>query len=217
MQNKKYCLFDLDGTLTDPASGITRSVRYALQHFGIEVKELSELHRFIGPPLRDSFMEFYGFDEKQTELAVQKYREYYPEKGIFDNRVYEGIPALLKALKEAGKHVILATSKPEIFAKQILCHFGIDSYFDVACGSSLDGTREKKAEVIEYALDQSGIVNRSEAVMIGDRNFDILGAKQTGISSIGVLYGYGTEAELEEAGADAIARDVDVLGRILLN
>ncbi|MBO5197164.1 MAG: HAD family hydrolase [Lachnospiraceae bacterium] len=216
MNHYTTVLFDLDGTLTDPKVGITSSVAYALKSFGIAVEDLDSLRPFIGPPLKESFMVYYGFSDEQASEAVSKYREYFSVTGIFENEVYEGIPELLSALKCAGRRVILATSKPKIYAEQILEHFGLAKYFDYVAGSELDGTRVKKAEVIDYALAQVGIADRSCAVMVGDRLHDILGAKETGLPSIGVLYGYGNRPELETAGADRIAADVAELERLLL-
>lgn len=203
----QFLLFDLDGTLTDPGLGITNSVRYALNKFHIEEPDRTALYRFIGPPLLDSFMEFYGFSREQSDLAVQYYREYFKVKGLYENQVYDGIPALLTALKERGKTLLLATSKPEEYAVEILKHFHLEHYFDFVAGATMDGSRSKKADVIAHALDLGQISRLSSAVMIGDREHDILGAGQMGLDSIGVLYGYGSEAELRAAGATHIAKD----------
>ena len=170
----KYILFDLDGTLTDPKIGITKSVQYALAHYGIKVENIDDLCCFIGPPLKDSFCEFYGFDENKAEKAVAKYRERFATEGIYENEIFPGVKEMLEALKNSEKTVILATSKPAVYANKILEHFGIDKYFDFVSGSELDGTRSEKSEVINYALRECGIKNLSEAVMIGDRNRDIL-------------------------------------------
>lgn len=202
----KYILFDLDGTLTDAADGITNSVKYALKKFGIDETDESKLRKFLGPPLLMSFREIYGFTPEQAEKAVEYYREYFTPHGIFENEVYDGIPELLKCLKEQGKTLIVATSKPEPFAKKIIEHFSLAKYFDMVAGSNMDNTRCKKAQVIEYAIHTLGIKDREQAVMVGDREHDIIGAKQTGIKSIGVLYGYASVGELEKAGADFIAR-----------
>lgn len=207
----RYILFDLDGTLTDPAEGITNSVAYALRRYGIEVEDTSELNCFIGPPLTDSFERFYGFSHEKAVEAVEVYREYYRPTGIFENKVYDGIPELLSRLKAEGKKVIMATSKPEIFANQIAEHFGFDSYFDLVAGSTLDGSRVKKHDVIENAIERFEITDRSECVMIGDRLHDIEGAKASGLCSIGVLWGYGSREELEACGADHICERVDDL------
>ncbi len=202
-------LFDLDGTLTDPGLGITNSVAYALAHWNITVKDRSELYKFIGPPLIDSFEEFYGFSREDAVKALAVYREYFSTKGLFENQVYPGVPALLSELKRQGKTVVLATSKPEKFAIQILEHFKLDGYFDLMAGASMDETRNKKADVIAYAIDKLGNPDRSRIVMIGDREHDIIGAAQNGLDSIGVLYGYGDRAEHLAAGATYIAETVE--------
>ncbi len=215
--DKTYILFDLDGTLTDPGVGITNSVMHALAHFGITVSDRSELYRFIGPPLMDSFMEYYGLTEEQAAEAVKVYRTYFADRGWAENTVYEGIEALLAELTAAGKVLLVATSKPQIFAERILIHFGLDKYFAHICGVALQAPRGySKADVIRDALNRLGAVDLSAAVMVGDRHHDIDGAKAVGISSVGVLYGYGNQAEHEQAGADAIAESVDALKRILL-
>ena len=202
-------LFDLDGTLTDPGIGITNSVAHALAHWNIEVKDRAELYKFIGPPLSDSFMRYYGFSEEDAIHAIAVYREYFSVKGLYENEVYPGIPELLSALKAAGKTVVLATSKPEKFAVEILRHFGLYDYFDIIAGASMDESRNKKADVIAYAISQMKNPDLSRMIMIGDREHDILGAKQIGIDSIGVLYGYGDRAEHEAAGATYIAEKVE--------
>lgn len=208
-------LFDLDGTLTDAAPGITNSVKYALSKFGIDETNDNKLRKFLGPPLISSFMEFYGFSKEKAQKAVEYYREYFVPHGIFENEVYSGIPKLLQKLKADGKTLIIATSKPETFAVQIAEHFEIDSYFDLIAGSNLDNTRSKKAQVIEYALKTLGILDRAHAVMIGDREHDIKGAKKTGLRSIGVLYGYASPGELENAGADFTANSPEELYTII--
>ena len=207
--NFQYILFDLDGTLTDPAIGITNSVMYALKKFGIEVNDRSELFKFIGPPLHESFEKYYGFSKMDAKRAVDYYREYYKDKGIFENKVYDGIEDLLKLLNNKKKTILLASSKPEVFARQILKHFNLANYFTFIAGSELDGTRTAKDEVIAYALKNCKIMDLSKAIMIGDREYDIIGAKKIGIKSLGILYGYGDRNELENAGADYILDTVD--------
>ena len=202
-------LFDLDGTLTDPGIGITNSVAHALAHWNIEVTDRATLYKFIGPPLSDSFMRYYGFSEEDAMHAISVYREYFSVKGLYENEVYPGIPELLRTLKAQGKTVILATSKPEKFAVEILRHFGLYDYFDIIAGASMDESRNKKADVIAYALSQMKDPDISKLIMIGDREHDVLGAKQFGIDSIGVLYGYGDRAEHEKAGATYIAEKVE--------
>ncbi len=215
MKSYEYILFDLDGTLTDPAVGITQSVAYALKKFGIEVDDISSLNHFIGPPLLDSFMEHYGFSEEKARTAIDYYRERFRVKGLYENVVYDGVENMLEAMKKSGREIILATSKPEPFAKEILRHFGLDKYFLFIAGSNFDGTRTAKAEVIEYALESVGVTDKSSAVMIGDRKHDIIGAQITGLDSIGVLFGYGNREELEAAGATYIAETVDDITKLI--
>jgi phosphoglycolate phosphatase len=201
-------LFDLDGTLTDPGEGITNSVAYALRKWGIEVEDRKELYTFIGPPLSASFAKYYGFSEEDSLKCVDYYREYFGDIGIFENEVYDGVHDLLTHLKEIGKTLVLATSKPEQYAKRILEHFDLAKYFDYVSGASMDESRNKKGDVIRYAIENFDI-DVSKAVMIGDREHDILGAKENSLRSIGVLYGYGDRAEHEAAGADYIAETVE--------
>lgn len=213
---KKYILFDLDGTVTDPMIGITKSVRYALNKFGIEVEDLNTLCKFIGPPLKDSFMNFYNFSEGDALKAITYYREYFSTNGLYENTVYENFEDMLIALKNDGKSLIIATSKPTVFAEKILEHFNLKKYFDFISGSNLDNTRTKKSDVISYALEQQMINNMSEIIMIGDREHDIIGAKALNIESIGVLHGYGSYEELSSSGADYIVKDVSELKSLLL-
>ena len=197
-------LFDLDGTLTDPFEGITNSIVYALKKFGIEVSDKRNLIDFIGPPLAESFRSVYGFGEEDAQKAVAYYREYFSEKGIFENRVYTGVEDMLKNLKLRNVKIILATSKPQPFAERILAHFNLESYFDFVAGATLDSRRSQKAEVISYALE-GGNANVQNSVMVGDRKHDVLGAKAHGLKSIGVLYGYGGLEELLKSGAAFLA------------
>ena len=207
-----YLFFDLDGTLTDPGMGITNSVAYALKKWNIEAESRESLYRFIGPPLADSFQQYYGFTPEDSLKAVDDYREYFRDKGLYENEVYEGVEDLLKELRARGKKLAVATSKPEVFAVRILKHFGLDGYFDVIAGATMDSSRSKKADVIAWAMECLGEVDLSRSVMIGDREHDVLGAKQVGMDSIGVLFGYGDRAEHEKAGATWIAETVaDIL------
>lgn len=216
-KQKQTILFDLDGTLTDSGRGIVNSFKYALNAFGIKDYDEKSLKRFVGPPLTDSFMSLPGFDEVRSREAIEIYREYYRAKGIFENELYEGIDRLLKNLAGNGRKLILATSKAEVFAIKILEYFNIAGYFYGIAGSQLDGTRIKKGEVISFALDKYGICELDSTVMVGDREFDILGAKESGIDSIGVLYGgYGSRKELESAGATAIVETVEELEKAFL-
>jgi phosphoglycolate phosphatase len=212
---KKYIFFDLDGTLTDPMIGITKSVQYALKHFDIVVEDLNELCPFIGPPLKESFMVFYGLTEQEAEVAIAKYRERFSETGLFENKVYQGISEVLENLKQQGKTLMVATSKPTVFAERILAHFNLDHYFDFVGGSNLDGSRTKKSEVIEFVLRENNITDVSEVIMIGDRKHDMIGAEENGMDAIGVLYGYGNFEELSDAGAKYIVKEVEELVEII--
>lgn len=216
MRNYDVILFDLDGTLTDSAPGILNSVRYACRKLGLPIPGEETLRRFLGPPLIASFRELMGLDAADADRAVSAFREYFPTKGLFENEVYPGVPALLADIKSAGKTVIIATSKPEAYARRILEHFGLAQYCDFICGATLDETRTDKAEVIAYALETAGITGRDGAVMVGDREHDVLGAKKNGLPCIGAVYGYGTAEELTAAGAAALAETVDELHKLLL-
>ncbi|MGN0804766.1 MAG: HAD family hydrolase [Candidatus Coproplasma sp.] len=211
-----YILFDLDGTLTNPAEGITNSVVYALNKLSINVPDKKSLLKFIGPPLIDSFQCFYGFSKEESLKAVEYYREYFKVKGIFENELFEGTKGLLSALKKAGKHIILATSKPEEFALQILEHFNLTEYFDYVCGATMDEKRCQKAEIIRCAIEGYPVKDLSSAIMIGDREHDILGANKAGIASIGVLYGFGDYGELKNAKATYIVDDMQKNLKIVL-
>lgn len=216
---KKYLLFDLDGTLTDPKVGITTCVQYALKDFGIDEPDLDKLEPFIGPPLKDTFKEFYKMSDEQAQAAVQKYRERFETTGIFENRIYDGIPRMLRTLQEKGFHLAVASSKPTVFVRRILEHFHIDKYFEAVVGSELDGTRVKKEEVVGEALRllfKDKPVENDKVYMIGDRKFDIEGAKAMNVDSVGVAYGYGSMEELRAAHADYIVRSVEELQKFLL-
>ena len=237
----KKILFDLDGTLTNPKTGITKSVQYALAHFGIE-EEADNLTQFIGPPLIDSFMNFYGFSLEQAREGVTVYREYFAPKGIFENDVYPGVPEMLSALKEKGAILAVASSKPEVFVEQILEHFDLAKYFDVVVGSLLNETRTSKEEVVEEALRQLGVMStdnlrqvgytkkdndivatmedddkKATIAMVGDRKFDIIGAKAHGLTAVGVSFGFAEPGELEAEEPDFIAETVEQLKDYLLS
>ena len=212
---KDYLLFDLDGTLTDPEEGITKAVQLALAHFGIQVEDRTRLRPFIGPPLWDQFTEW-GVTGEQANEAVSVFREYYLEKGVYENKEYAGIREMLGALKGAGYRLYVATSKPEGTAKIVTDYFGLTELFDRVAGASTDQERVRKADVIRYLLEAEGITDLSAAVMIGDRKHDVLGAKEVGMDSICVLYGYGDRDELEAAGAGYIAATVEELEEYLL-
>ena len=212
-----YIFFDLDGTLTDPAQGITNSFIHALKYFGREIPSYEELCKLIGPPLPYSFETILGFPKEKVMEAVAKYREYFATKGLYENSVYPGIPELLQTLKEKGKHLVVATSKPEEYSIKIIEHFGLSKYFDFVCGSLMDESRSKKSEVIAYALERCGLdeEDKNRVLMVGDRFHDIEGAKQNGLKSCGVLFGYGSRTELEDAGADYIVKDVMDLYKVI--
>lgn len=212
----KDILFDLDGTITDPMIGITKSVQYALAYYGIEVRDLKELISFIGPPLVDSFQEKYQFDEKKALEAVDKYREYFSVTGIYENEVYDGMQTFLQELKNYGYRLSIATSKPEVYAKQIIEYFNLSPYFSGIYGSELDGTRKAKADVIAYAMEKLRITAKDDVVMVGDRKHDIIGAHANHLKAIGVLYGYGDKKELEEYYADWIVSDLEELKQVIL-
>ena len=211
------CLFDQDGTLTDPKAGITKAFRYSLRSFGIEVSNLDDLEKFIGPPLRDSFREYYSFSEAEAETAISKYREYYADIGIFENGLYDGIIPMLQRLKDNGITLAIATSKPTVFAERVAEHFKIRHYFKLIAGSELDGTRDRKSEVIQYALRIIDPGREKSVVMIGDRKHDIIGAREAGIDSIAITWGYGSRKELEEAKAERMADSPEELCQMVLD
>ena len=219
----QYCLFDLDGTLTDPREGITKSVQYALKKQGIDEPDIQKLEFFIGPPLRDTFMKAYDMTREKAEETVAFYRERFAPIGVLENELFEGIPQLLKALFENGVKIAIASSKPTVFVHQILEHFEIKQYFDVIVGSELDGRRDTKEEVVEEALRQLGILDMSDkdrkrlCAMVGDRKFDIQGAKAYGLTGVGVRFGFAEEGELEAEGADYIVNSVAELEKLLLS
>ena len=208
-------LFDLDGTLTDPGLGITNSVMYALEKFHIKVEDRTTLYKFIGPPLKESYKKYYHLSDDEIDRAVTYYREYFSKKGMYENELYDGIVKVLKQIKDSGRKVVLATSKPEEFAVEILRYFEIDRYFDFTACATMDGTRGSKTDVIAYALEAGKITDLQSTVMIGDREYDILGAKAFGLNSIGVLYGYGSREELQSAGATYLAESVEDILKFL--
>lgn len=216
MNNWEYILFDFDGTIVNSEEGITKGVAYSLKQLGIEITDLNKLRVFIGPPLRESYIEFYGLDEDQLAKATVAYRDYYHAKGLFECHPYKGIAQLLHRLKNTGKKVILATSKPQYFAEEILKKFDLIHYFDFISGSGLDGSRTDKAQVIAYALEQCRINDLDKVLMVGDRKYDVMGAKTAGLRCATVLYGFGDRAEFEKAGADYIVTDVTELESLLL-
>ena len=210
-----YLLFDLDGTLTDPEEGITKCVQYALADQGIYVEDRKELLPFIGPPLDDSFMKFYGMDKAHAWQAIAKYRERFGQVGLFENRVFEGIPEMLAQLQQAGRHLAVATSKPQIYTDRILEKYDLARYFKVIVGSELDGSRKRKADIIREALRRFGNPPREQVLMIGDRHHDLDGAKACGIDGAGVTFGYAPAGELEACLPVFLAHSVEELGELL--
>ena len=217
---KKYILLDLDGTLTDSSEGITKSVQYALEKMGITENDMAVLKRYIGPPLNESFTRFHGLSDEDSLKAVAYYRERYADTGLYENKLFDGIKEFLAGLKKEGYIVALATCKPEIYVPTILKHFDIEQYFDVAVGSELEGgKRRHKDDVIEEVISQiiklkdipaTDIYDvKADAIMIGDRKDDVLGAKDAGIESIGLRYGFAEADELENAGSDYILENVE--------
>lgn len=208
-------LFDLDGTLTDSTEGILNCLMYALERMGCDAPE--DTNKFLGPPLCQSFAEFCGMDSKQVNEAIRIFRERYSTVGLFENRVYEGIPEMLERLKSSGRRLMVATSKPEAYAVRILEKFGLAPIFDAVGGAELDGSRDFKDEVIDYVLAKAGVTDRNRVLMIGDRKQDVLGAHRTGLRCMGILWGYGSAEELNEAGADFIARTPQEAADMLLS
>jgi len=211
----KNIFFDLDGTITDSAIGIVNSIQYALKKYGIDAKN-EELYKFIGPPLRESFAKYFGFSSSQAEEAVAFYREYFSEIGIYENELYPGIYELLETLKLDDRNLFLATSKPINYAERIIKHFKIDSFFLDIAGSNMDGTNSLKADLIGGIIKKFAIKDLSQSVMIGDRAYDVEGARVNKIYSIAVLYGYGEREEIEMSKPDYIASSIEELGFILL-
>ncbi len=212
---KRYLFFDLDGTLSDPSEGIINSILYALKHYGIEEPDRDALYSFIGPPLVDAFAERYGVSRETGYEMTACFQEYFSQKGLYENRLYEGVPILLQSLSQQGKKLILATSKPEEFALRILEHFGILPYFTLVCGATMDErTRCEKTDVLRYALASVG-ANPADSVMVGDRKYDIGAANALGLSSVGVTYGFGSREELEEVGAEHLCHSVEELKLLL--
>ena len=210
------CIFDLDGTLTDPNFGITGAYQYALAAFGIHA-DLSGRRDLIGPPIRQIFADIFGFSTPDVEKAVSKFREYFSETGLYENTIYPGIPDLLQFLVDNDNTLAVATNKVKLYAVEILKHFDLDKFFCLVSGDEMDGslTQHGKREIIQIVLDTLNAEGKLSAVMIGDRKHDIIGARETGICSIGVTWGYGSRAELEEAGATYIIDTPDQLQRFL--
>lgn len=213
---KQYILFDLDGTLTESAPGIINSLKYALERLGIKDYDRAILDKFIGPPLAVSFEKFFGFKGEKCNNAIKIYREYFSEKGLFENAVYPGVEDMLDTLKSAGLKLAVATSKPEVYARRILDKFGLSGYFDAICGIPLNNEHMTKAQVIARAINELGAANKQAALMVGDRDYDVAGAHQNGIECLGVTYGYGSRAELEGAGAEYIAVSAENTAELII-
>ncbi len=210
----KNLLFDLDGTLTDPKVGITSCVAYAAKKEGLGAYDPNEFVSFIGPPLKQMFMSYFNVDDSAGERLVKYYRERFSTIGLFENTPYDGIELLLENLN--GRNLYVATSKPDVFSLRILEKFGLLKYFKKVYGSSLDGTHTEKGELIAHLLKSESIMPE-ECIMIGDRKYDVIGAKQNGIKSVGVLYGYGSKSEFEQCKPDYIAENIDELAKLLYN
>lgn len=213
MSRLEYIMFDLDGTLTDPGEGITNSLAYAIGKAGFPVPSKSELKKYIGPPLIPSFMEDFGVDEAFSRKMLDFYREYYEPHGIFENEIYRGIPEMLGRLLKKGATLIVATSKPEPYAEDIIKHFGLAGYFSAVCGNTMDERRTTKADIIAYVKERFPEISGDNALMVGDRRYDIEGAAANDVPAVGVLYGYGNETEFD--GAVFIAKDVKALDDFL--
>lgn len=214
----RYIFFDLDGTLTDPREGITKSVQYALGRMGIVEEDLTKLEPFIGPPLLSSFMEYYHFSAERAREAVEYYREYFSVTGVLQNLLLDGVPELLADLKAHGKVLATASSKPEPFVRQILAHFQVDSYFDYICGGSMDESRINKEDVIEELIRRMELPKEewNRILMVGDRRHDVEGAAHFGIPCLGLSIGFAAEGELEKAGAVAIVGSMEEVGAYIL-
>lgn len=212
----EHIFFDLDGTLTDPAPGITNAIIYGRKKWGLPCGPNEEYLKFIGPPMPQSYVDFWGMSPEEATEFLKAYREYFSTVGLFENKVFPGIPELLKKLKNAGCRLYIATTKPTVYSVQIAEKFGFAEYFEIISGCGLDGTRGEKWEVIDYARQVCG-ADMSKAVMIGDRLYDVEGAHRHGIDCIGVTYGYGSRREHEEAGADFIVDSVEELSALLLS
>ena len=217
MSKYKYIMFDLDGTLIDPKIGQINAIDYALQYFNIDEPNKESLCKFIGLPLKESFVKYYSFNNEQVKIGIEKYREYILNKGLKEANVYNGIIKMLNKLKESGKKAIIVTSNPTSIAEKCTNIYGFKDYLFDICGSNLDGTRVIKQELIEYAISKNNIKDKTSIVMVGDRISDIIGAKSTQIDSIGVLYGYGTAEEMEEAMPNYKVKTVEELEKILMS
>ena len=217
MESKRYVFFDLDGTLTDPAEGITNSVMYALRHFGIEVTDRRELYPFIGPPLSDSYAKYYGFTVEQSEKGVNLFREYFREKGIFENIPYTGMPELLAELHQLGCKLVVTSSKPQLFVERILDHFDMAKYFHAVCGATMDEKTSRKPIIIRNALDICPEAGADNTIVVGDHALDVIGAHENGLPACAVLYGYGENDAIAAAKPEYTACSVNDLRMCLMD
>ena len=215
MSKYKYVFFDLDGTLSDSGLGIRKAVVYALKKYGIDETDEKKLNRFVGPPLYDSFSDFYGFSKEESVRAVGYFREYYVDTGLYENTPYDGIEDALKALVNCGKKLVVATSKPEVLARKILTHFGLSKYFSEIAGATEDGSIVKKDDVLRRALSRTGF-DAADCIMVGDRASDVIGAAKVGMDGMGVLYGYGSLTEFEGTKPVYIAKTVEDIPKLLI-
>lgn len=211
----KNIFFDLDGTINNSGIGIKKAIKYALKNFDIEIESEEFIKKYIGPPLLDCFMEFNGLSREDSEKALKYYRDYYNTIGKFEAEVYDGMIDLLKELKEKGANLYVATSKPEDVMYDVLTHFNLLQLFDAVYGASLDSTRNKKTAVIKYALETGGM-ERETSIMIGDHHHDVLGAKENGMKSVAVTYGYGDRLEIFNSNPDYTVSTVAQLRKLLL-
>ncbi len=211
MKDYKYLLWDLDGTIVNTFEGITKSFAYALNSFGINVTDLNELKCVIGPPLLDAFINFYGFSENDAIKGVEKYRERYNKTYIDESSLYDGIKETIQKLSKLGYKHVLATAKPQHFAEGLLSYYGLTDEFHLVVGASLDKSRNSKIKVLEHIISTLGVSDMSKLVMIGDREFDLLGASHFGIDAIGVLYGFGSQKELSASPHIYLAKDAKAL------
>ena len=216
MKDKKLVVFDLDGTLTDSMEGIANSAGYALKKMGMDDFDKKRLRKFMGPPIRNAFREIAGLEGEQIEQAVAFYREYYAEKGIFENNPYEGIKEMLANLADSGKVLSVATFKPEVYAVKVLEYFDLLKFFRHVSGSGLSDDKATKHDIIIDSIKNSGSPDPALCVMVGDRHHDVIAAKEAGIECVGVTYGYGSKEELMEAGASHIARSPKEVAKLLL-
>jgi len=212
-----YIIFDLDGTLTDPSEGIINSIIYALEKMNIDFKDRESLKKFIGPPLHESFMKYFDMNKEKAFLAVKYYREYFSERGIYENKIYPGVKELLRELKNKNKFLILCTSKPTVYAEKILKYFGIYEYFDFIKGSNLDGTFTSKEELLKFILEKFKGINRKEFIFIGDHELDVKAARKSGIKVIAVTYGFGNSEKIKELKPDFIADSAEDIERIIFD